>query len=305
MVSTKFTALATALALCTSGLAYAAAPANKNMPAAATVEGVQLPVWVQRGPNGTRQPLAAGTVLGSQDKVLTGDNARLLLRMADGSTVKLGPKAQLNLNYVEASREDDTTVLRAVLNVAVGAFRFTTDAVSKLRTKRDVQIKFSTVTAGIRGTDVWGAQRPDREIVCLLEGNVSINRELEGANDTATLDQPLHFYIALKDKPAAPVAFNTPEQIKIWSAETEIAEGQPVLRADGKYRVVFVVADQLGEAFKTYDELRTAGYPASIQPVPRTGKHGYQVSVAGLESEVAANALKTRFPAYEQAKVVR
>jgi len=273
--------------------------------AAATVEGVQLPAWVERSGNGARQPLAAGTVLGSQDHVFTGVNARLLLRLADGSTIKLGEKARLNLNRAEATRDNGQVTLRAAVNLVFGAFRFTTNAVSKLRNKREVDIKISTVTAGIRGTDVWAAQRPDREIVCMLEGKISLDRELGGTTTSLLLDQPMQFYIALKDKPANPVGVVSAEQIAIWTLETEIAAGQPVLRVDGKYKVVFVDADQIGDAFTVYDDLRAAGFPVRIQPQPGKGKHTYQVSLAGLESEAAAKAVMARVPAYDQARVVQ
>jgi hypothetical protein len=282
-----------------------AAPVDKPQLAAATVEGVQLPAWVQRGNSPSKVPLAPGAVLGSQDNVYTGANARLLLRLADGSTVKLGEKARLNLNRAEATRENDQVTLRAAINLVVGAFRFTTDAVNKLRSKREVDIKISTVTAGIRGTDVWVAQRPDREIVCLLEGNISVDRQLNDASTSLVLDQPMQFYIALKDKPANPVGTVSAEQIGQWTLETDIAAGQVVLRPDGKYKVVFLASEEIIDAFRAYDELRAAGYPASIAPVAGKSRHTYQVQIAGLESEVAATTLMTRFPAYEKARVLR
>ena len=310
MVRMKLTVLMAALVLGAACGVHAAdvkkaKPAPVAPLAAATVEGVQLPAWVERGPNGVRQPLAPGAVLGSQDNVLTGPNARLLLRMADGSTVKLGEKARLNFNRAEASVENQETTLRATLNLVVGAFRFTTDAVSKLRTKREVDIKISTVTAGIRGTDVWSAQRPDREIVCLLEGKISVDRVLNSATESVVLDQPMQFYIALKDKPTNPIGTVSAEQIALWTLETEIAKGEVVLRADGQYKVLFVASEDIADAFKAYEDLRTAGYPASIKPVQGKNKHTYQVLVAGLESAVAANALMTRFPSYDKARIVR
>jgi hypothetical protein len=300
----KLTTLAALLAWGVVVGAYAA-PADKPPLAAAIVEGVQLPAWVQRGNSPSKVPLAPGAVLGSQDNIYTGANARLLLRLADGSTVKLGEKARLTLSRADATRENDQVTLRAALNLVVGAFRFTTDAVSKLRSKREVDIKISTVTAGIRGTDVWGAQRPDREIVCLLEGNITVDREFNNATTSLVLDQPLQFYIALKDKPANPVGTVSAEQIALWTLEPDIAAGQAVLRSDGKYKVVFLASEQIIDAFRVYDELRAEGYPASIAPMAGKSRHTYQVQIAGLESEVVAGALMARFPAYEKARVLR
>ena len=101
MVRMKLTVLMAALVLGAACGVHAAdvkkaKPAPVAPLAAATVEGVQLPAWVERGPNGVRQPLAPGAVLGSQDNVLTGPNARLLLRMADGSTAVIYDVTQLS-----------------------------------------------------------------------------------------------------------------------------------------------------------------------------------------------------------------
>src|SRR5574341_672237 len=63
---------------------------------AAVVEGVQLPAWLTR--DGKRQPLAIGIELKSNDEVATGVNSRLLLRLGDGSMVKLGENGQLKLS---------------------------------------------------------------------------------------------------------------------------------------------------------------------------------------------------------------
>ncbi|HSB48795.1 MAG TPA: hypothetical protein VLD15_04705, partial [Burkholderiales bacterium] len=59
-------------------------------PAAAqtlTVEGVVSPAWVERG--GARLPLAVGMQLNDRDRVVTGSGSRALLRLAEGSAVKL------------------------------------------------------------------------------------------------------------------------------------------------------------------------------------------------------------------------
>src|SRR5512132_3195359 len=77
-------AAGTALAQTASGRTARSAPAAPG----ALVEGVQMPAWVERG-NETI-PLTPGMALRDRDRVRTGDNARILLRMAEGSAVKLG-----------------------------------------------------------------------------------------------------------------------------------------------------------------------------------------------------------------------
>src|SRR3954463_13974468 len=97
---------------------------------AGTVEGVQMPAWMQRA--GGRLPILPGTQLRAGDEVATGAGARLLIKLAEGSVVKLGENAQMSFSEVAPSAD----LFRAALNVLQGAFRFTTDVVSKARTRR-------------------------------------------------------------------------------------------------------------------------------------------------------------------------
>ena len=73
---------------CVSLLLALAAPAAAQT---LSVEGVVSPAWVERG--GQRQPVFAGMRLDNKDRVATGAGSRLLLRLADGSAVKLGETA--------------------------------------------------------------------------------------------------------------------------------------------------------------------------------------------------------------------
>jgi hypothetical protein len=102
-----------ALALAIS--AAAAADAPKRPAPQAIVEAVQMPAWVERG--GARIPLAAGMPLQANDELRTGANARLLLKLAEGSLVKLGENAQLKFTAAQ-TRKDGVFV--AAMNVLQG-----------------------------------------------------------------------------------------------------------------------------------------------------------------------------------------
>ena len=139
---------------------------------AAVVDGVQMPAWVERASAGAgrRIPLAPGMELRGGDEVKTGTGSRLYIKLAEGSLVKLGENASLKLLDLQPDRGG---FFKAALNVLEGAFRFTTDALARER-RRDVSIRIATVTAGIRGTDLWGKSMPERQIVCLIEGNIEV-----------------------------------------------------------------------------------------------------------------------------------
>jgi hypothetical protein len=127
---------------------------------AAVVEGVQMPAWLERTvTGGTRRiPLSPGLELRGGDEVRTGAGSRLYIKLAEGSLVKLGENASLRILDLAPDRGG---FFRAALNVLEGAFRFTTDVLAKER-RRDVSIRVATVTAGIRGTDLWGKSLPER-----------------------------------------------------------------------------------------------------------------------------------------------
>lgn len=252
--------------------------------AATLVEAVQMPAWVERGTD--KIPLAPGMALRDRDRVRTGDNARIVLRMAEGSTVKLGEKGSLLLDSMRMQRKEN--VYAATMKVFEGAFRFTTNVLVKYRGRREVEVTISAVTAGIRGTDLWGKAAADRDIVCLIEGIIEVRR---GADAPLIMDQPLTFYIAPKDKPVLPVAPVDPKQLEQWATETEIQTGRGAARRGGKWKVVLATVDTQAEALKIYDAVRAAGYAADVRPDDVQGKHTYDVHLAQLPSKAEAHAL--------------
>jgi FecR protein len=240
-----------------------------------TVEAVQYPAWLDRG--GSTVALTPGTALQPDDKLRTGGNARVQLTLAEGSTVRLGENAQFVVERVE-----NRGVFRAALAVLTGAFRFTTTALRKSQ-QRDISIKVKNVTAGIRGTDLWGKSTDARDLVCLLEGKISVGSE---GNPTVTLDQPLDFYQKPRDGSPS-VAKVDAKQIEIWSAETAIAKDGAAGRVGGKWRVVAAEYPSRDPALAMNRLLRASGYPSEI------GKHGdaTTVVIAGLSGEDESRAL--------------
>jgi hypothetical protein len=263
------------VALLAAQLASAATPN-------AVVEAVQMPAWVERG--SARIPLSPGMELQDRDQLRTGANSRLLLKMAEGSFVRLGENGTLQLDQM-AQRKDK--VFAAALNVLQGAFRFTTDALRAQR-RRNINITIATVTAGIRGTDVWGKAAADKDIVCLIEGRIEVQR---GQDQPFRMDQPLSFYIAPRNAPPLPVAPVDTEQLRQWAAETQIARGAGAAQRGGKWKVIAASVDTQEEALKLYDALRAAGYAAEIRPALLGEKRIYDVRVARLTSKADAEAL--------------
>jgi hypothetical protein len=248
----------------------------------ATVEAVQYPAWLDRG--GASVPLVPGTRLQPRDVLRTGENARVRLRMGEGSAVKLGERAHFVIESAE-----NRNVFRSTLSVLAGAFRFTSDALNKR--PRDVSIRAKTVTVGIRGTDLWGKSSGDRDLVCLLEGRITVGAE---GHPQVTLDQPLDFY--QKPRDAAPsVAKVDPKTLGEWAAETELSADGAGASRQGRWRVVAAVKPRRDAALDLNRRLRAAGYPAEL--VQKEGS--FAVQVTRLAGEREAQALISAIRAIE------
>ncbi len=255
---------------------------------AAVVEGVQMPAWVERG--GARTPLSPGMQLRQGDQLRTGGGSRLLLRLSEGSMVKLGENASLRVTELSPTQE----LFKGALAVLEGAFRFTTTALG-VNKRRDININVATVTAGVRGTDLWGKSVPTRQVVCLIEGKIEVGAPGE---TPVALDQSRQFYQRVNDQ-TQPVGFVEPAQLGEWAKETEIEAGKGAARSGGRFRVELAAADNQNDALAVYDQFRAAGYAAEIRPLKVEDKLVYRVQIRNLpsraEAQALANQLKGRF----------
>jgi len=268
--------------LATAAAAAHAADEPRRAAPPAVVEAVQMPAWVERG--GSRVPLAPGMALAPDDDLRTGANARLLVKLAEGSSVKLGENARLRIAQAQLRKDN---VFASTMNLLAGAFRFTTDALAKAR-RREVSISVATVTAGIRGTDLWGKAAADRDIVCLIEGRVEVAR---AGDPPLTMDQPLSFFVAPRGQPPLPVQPVKPEQLQQWATETEMAAGAGAARRGGRWQVVLASGESENEVLRVYQDVRAAGYAAELAPKRVDGRRAYDVRIAQLPSRAEAEAL--------------
>ncbi len=263
----------------------ASAAARSNL----VVEGVQMPAWVEHE-NGVRQALAIGVALVNRDKINTGASARVLLRLADGSTIKLGENATLTLDDLGQQKDKLKQLVTATLDVLAGAFRFTTQAIYKFHGERDVKVKLVTITAGIRGTDIWGKHTGDRDVLALLEGKITVVHGTEAF----TMDQQQSVYTVPKESPPTPVAPLDSKLLEKWSLETEIVPGGGAVLAGGKWKVYLATAKSQEEALAIYDKLSDAGYAADIRPVKKEEGIVYRLRISGLLSKQEAQILAAK-----------
>jgi hypothetical protein len=251
---------------------------------AAVIEGVQMPAWVERSEAGAarRLPAAPGMVLRPGDQLKTGAGSRLLVKLSEGSSVKMGENGSLRVAELQPTKD----LFKGALAVLEGAFRFTTDKIGASR-RRDININVAQVTAGIRGTDLWGKSAPNRQIVCLIEGKIEVGAPNEAP---VTLDQSRQFY-QRNNNVTAPVGLVEPAQLAEWAKETEIEPGKGAARRGGKWKVNLVTVDNQADALKVYDRVRDAGYAAEILPALQGEKRVYTVRIRNLPVKLEADSL--------------
>lgn len=266
-------------------LGFLAAPGGA---ATLTVEGTASPAWVERS-GAPREPLAVGMALANGDRVVTGSGSRALLRLADGSAVKLGENAVLALDGLGGRSGDRArTIVTASLDVLRGAFRFTTELFGRQRAGRDVKVRLATVTTGVRGTDLFGKSEEQRDLVCLIEGSIEVRR---GTDAPVPLDQPLDFYVAPRDGSTPTKSKASRQQLQQWTAETELGAVPGGARRGGGFQVEVSAANEQQSALRDYDILREAGFPAVIRPEAAETGTVYRVRIGNVPTEEDARAL--------------
>ena len=260
-------------------------------PPDAEVEALQMPAWLTR--DGKRQPLSVGAQLKNGDTITTGEGSRVLLRLAEGSVVKLDENARFDLNGLSQTRDGNQQRFTAILGVRQGAFRFTTPQGDKSRGARSIDVRFPTVTASVAGTDIWGKSADDGEVVALIEGKINVTRK---GDAPVTMAEAKTVYIAPADGPPRPVTAITLAQLNAYAQETELQPGAGAVGKVGNYKIYASRTPNQQEALAVYERLRDAGYAAAIQPAVSGGKQIYQVRIVGFLSEAdgVAVAVKLR-----------
>lgn len=268
------------------------------------VEGMVSPAWVEHGGR-AREPLTLGMSLGDKDKVRTGSGARVLLRMSEGSAVKLGENAVLAVDDLqEKPGANAGRLVAASLDVVRGALRFTTEVFARQQADRDIKIRIRTVMAGIRGTDVWGKSTSEQDVVCLVEGKIDVRH----GGRQFTMQDPLSFFIAPRTGEPKPVAPVPKKQIEDWIKETEIHSGGGAIRKGGSHEVLVATSEDQNTARQVYEKVREAGFPAEMETV--SGSYGageYRVRVLNLAApqDSQAVARKLQSMGFATAEAVR
>jgi len=254
----------------------------------ADIEAVQMPAWLVR--DGRAQPLVVGMTVKNGDRIRTGAAARVYVKLAEGSIVKLGEQA--DLGFYSRSLKPASS-FKGALDIPKGAFRFTTGALQ--RGQREVAIRVGTATAAplanSGGTDLWGKSDAERDLILLVEGRI----ELKHDDKTLEMAAPQTYFAAPRNASPQPLMPVDPQQFKIWARATEMLPGDGMTQRGGLWRVLLARVGSQQAALAIYDTARSAGYAAQIKVLSagggkseKGGEWDYQIVLAQLASEQEA-----------------
>lgn len=194
----------------------------------------QAPAYAQSGPyvgtvdkvresafriaDGTRQELAAGSVLHAGDTIETSQDGRISMRFLDGSTLQLSGNATIVIDDLVYSRiEGEENLLKQALTMVEGVFLMTSGAIAA---KDSTAVQFSTpvATIGIRGTKFLGgrltagmSEGTSHYGFQIVEGAISV----DAPGGSVVLDEPGEGTFLPFGREAAP----TP--VRQWTDEEE------------------------------------------------------------------------------------
>lgn len=271
-------------ALALGGFTSAISPMAHAAPSATVVEAVQLPAWVER--NGQRRPAEPGAQLRANDKAITANGSRMLLRMDDRSTIKLGEQTEFQIQSLDTRRDSaaEPSEQKSAFKLVSGVFRYATDYTSKaLGNKRELNVELATATVGIRGTDFWTMSDAAHDAVCVFEGKVEVMRD---AKPGIGLDKPGAFWVVFTGEPEKPVDQATPAQLAKFIDQAEMQPGSGVLLQGGRWRTVAATFNSAAPAAALRTRLQSAGYPA--QTFARDGRHEVRINQFATRQDAEA-----------------
>jgi hypothetical protein len=287
-------ALASAAALGVLGaLDPRGAYAQTGGEAAAVVEGIQFPAWIERG--GVRQALTPGESVRRGEMILTGNPSRVLLRLPDRSVVKLGDDSQFRFDELVAqrgARDGDApgaVDVRASFRLVTGTIRYASDTLSKaFGSKRQISLTIATATIGVRGTDFWSMTDADHDAVCVFDGAVDIQRP---SQEPIVLDKPSAFWVVFTGRPPTPPGVATPDQLKKFISQVEATPGAGIGLPGGAWRVTLGVFPTRSAAQAQAAEVRGRGYPAVVRDISSSGVTVHEVHVPELATRADAQSV--------------
>ena len=243
------------------------------------VSAMNYPAWVVR--NHQTLALTPGYQLRDNDLIRTGKKGRVLLQLADGSAVKLGESARFLIESADMNSNENNSILTSTLQVLRGAFRYTSSFFNQTAVERNLSVSVGAITIGIRGTDIWGRSDSEKDLVALIEGNVTVNTQGE---PEVSLDEALNYLVKPKGDAILPAEQVNPDQLKDWAFETELSEAQGIATANGEWSIVLQSLNTLNGTNRALKKLHQQGFAVKRKSVIRNGRTFHRLLLPGFKS---------------------
>lgn len=197
-----------------------------------------------------------------------------------------------------AQREgrDGNVFLKSAINVVVGAFRLTTDVLSKSRSRREGGYPPGNRDGGHSRYRPRGKQGGAKEIVCLLEGKIEVTRDPVAGQSTApvVLDQPLQFYIAPRGEPTLPIGLRARRPTGPVGRRDRHCAGHGWRQCGRTLESALIPTPRLPVPWRCTRICATRVTPRNSSPEKKAGKRTYVVQLSNLSSEGDARAMASR-----------
>lgn len=128
---------------------------------------------------GITRMVAIGMNVFVGDRISTGGDTRLHLRLASGASIALGDNSSISIEAVEA-KDSGQSVLKFFEGVMLAVSAAVTGPPAD-----SMAIKTPVAVLGIRGTEVWAEQQPDHLGVVMLSGASVLVTAPKGAVELA------------------------------------------------------------------------------------------------------------------------
>jgi len=254
--------------------------------ATGVVEGVRMPIWVEQ--DGAISALAPGARLRTTDAVVTGEGGRLLLKLDDGSLVRLGENAKLVLDDLKSGQGTAHTAI----SVKQGSFRFKSGGA-----KKTVNVMAGSLSASSGRLDIWGNVGEERDVLALLaKGRVKVEHD-NGSN--AVLARANTFVDTLDGGTLSPVTKVAASDYRRWIAQTDLQTGKGVATRKGRWIVDLGAFRERAEAAAIAQDVAKEGYAVVAVPANVQGKTYWRPQISRFKTSndaaVVAEQLRNQF----------
>lgn len=246
----------------------------------AVVHAVQAPAWIERA--GGIVPLRAGAPLLAGDVIRTGPGGRVQVDLPEGSRVKLGEEVNFRAERLQERADERGGFFDGAFTILKGAFRFTT-GLAGVEKRRNVSFRVGAVTAGIRGTDIWGKAIDDgTDMVLLIEGKAEM--AMEGHAEMMMMEQPLHGVMMMPDGEMQMIAALPMDRLQQYARETEMNDERAMMMDVGEWQLVVMSLRNRANAERVSNVLVQSGYPAEVRAVTLPDGDWHRITISRLAS---------------------